>query len=297
MSYSVEDLEAQAQLALDKFQPQLAIEFFKRIFELKPSHETATQIGILTEDPKWFEQSIALDSKKSKSYFPYAQILQSEQALEMYLKGIENATSTIEDLKCCSDAYCAIVELYMTDLCDLPEAESNCEKYIQRAIDLNNDNAEAFSTFASVRLSQQNNEDALVKLMQGMKLWYTPKDEEDAIVNIDQNWPAYQTRMLYAKLFIETGEFENAILCLETVEVENDEDAELWYLYGWCYLSLAKAKESADYLVDAKDCFETVLQLGEKFKDEENQVSNDILEHSISLLDEINCGDIDMQMQ
>lgn len=51
-------------------------------------------------------------------------------------------------------AYCASAELYMTDLCFEADAEKGCEAFLEKAIKLDSDNAEALSAMASLRLSQ-----------------------------------------------------------------------------------------------------------------------------------------------
>lgn len=42
-----------------------------------------------------------------------------------------------------ASAYCAVAELYMTDLCDEEDAETNLEKAIERALELQPDSTEA----------------------------------------------------------------------------------------------------------------------------------------------------------
>ncbi|VEU35780.1 unnamed protein product [Pseudo-nitzschia multistriata] len=58
-----------------------------------------------------------------------------------------------------SGAYCNIAELYLTDLCEEETAESDCEQYLEKALQLKDSDGEplvdALQTMASLRLSQQ----------------------------------------------------------------------------------------------------------------------------------------------
>ena len=57
-----------------------------------------------------------------------------------------------------SGAYCNLAELYLTDLCEEEKAESDCEQYLEKALQLKDDDGEplvdALQTMASLRLSQ-----------------------------------------------------------------------------------------------------------------------------------------------
>lgn len=59
-----------------------------------------------------------------------------------------------------SGAYCNIAELYLTDLCEEDNAESECERYLERALQIVSSDGtgpyvDALQTMASLRLSQQ----------------------------------------------------------------------------------------------------------------------------------------------
>lgn len=57
-----------------------------------------------------------------------------------------------------SGAYCNLAELYLTDLCEEEKAETDCEQYLEKALQLKDDDGEplvdALQTMASLRLSQ-----------------------------------------------------------------------------------------------------------------------------------------------
>jgi predicted Zn-dependent protease len=166
-----------------------------------------------------------------------------------------------EHLQFYSDALCALTEIYMTDLCDEEAAESNCVAFMEEAMKRHPQNPEVYSTFASVRLSQCRNEEAKELVERGMDLWYTEPEEDKALV-VDPAWPSFPSRMSLARLLIEVGSFQRALDVIETCEAEDEEDAQVWYLYGWSYMKLAETDQTAKdvHLSDAKDCLEQVLQ-------------------------------------
>lgn len=57
-------------------------------------------------------------------------------------------------------SYSSIGELYMTDLCFEPDAESQCEAAIQQSLVACPDNLDALQAYASFRLSQSRPADA-----------------------------------------------------------------------------------------------------------------------------------------
>ncbi|VDD77864.1 unnamed protein product [Mesocestoides corti] len=57
-----------------------------------------------------------------------------------------------------SNAYCAIAELYMTDLCDEPEAESNCRQAVQNATEADGKNPQAWLSTANFLTVKAENE-------------------------------------------------------------------------------------------------------------------------------------------
>ena len=103
--------------------------------------------------------------------------MQGRESLELYKSAIEIMKKVIEKSDCSvdkkvadqeeklvnslspetlkqelSNTYCAIAELYMTDLCDENEAEQECESNIKKSIEVNESNPEAWQTKARFHL-------------------------------------------------------------------------------------------------------------------------------------------------
>ncbi|KAI5839840.1 hypothetical protein DFP73DRAFT_518309, partial [Morchella snyderi] len=130
-------------------------------------------------------------------------------------------------------ALCAMAEIYMSDLCDDPDAESRCETYTTEALLLSPTSAEALQTLASLRLSQQRPTDAVAALQRSLSLWLHPSSPS-AAADDDTNTPSYAARVNLAKLLIETQQYDSALDVLERLQLEDDQLPDLWYLGGWC---------------------------------------------------------------
>ena len=139
-----------------------------------------------------------------------------------------------------------------------PDAESKCESYLNQALEIDSTNPEIFQSLASVRLSQQRNEDAKVALEKSLNLWIN--DYEPGHPSI----PPYETRISLVKLLLELSEYVKALSVLEILQKENDQVVDLWYLYGWCYFCMSLNDEHKIHLKDAQECLTTCENVNKK---------------------------------
>ncbi|KAK6363697.1 hypothetical protein TWF730_001117 [Orbilia blumenaviensis] len=138
--------------------------------------------------------------------------------------------------KLCS-ALCGMAEIYMTDLCMKPDAESRCENYITEALLVSPSSPEALSTLASIRISQSKPDDARAALTRSLDVWKSLELGDDRI-------PPYPFRLSFTRLLIECEMYEEAMDVLEGLQQEDDQMVDLWYIGGWClFLIGAKLKE------------------------------------------------------
>ena len=84
------------------------------------------------------------------------QLFDGQQSLQLYRQGITILTTKVaenpelrHDL---SSAYCAVADLFMTDLCDESDAEAECSKAIECAIEAEETNPEAWQTKARLQI-------------------------------------------------------------------------------------------------------------------------------------------------
>ncbi|KAF6009276.1 hypothetical protein HII13_003621 [Brettanomyces bruxellensis] len=137
-----------------------------------------------------------------------------------------------------NQAIFAIIEIWMTDLCEEPQAESECEKWIQKALEVDPENPEAWSLLASIRISQMKNEEAVKAIERSWQLFREKKSRLE-IASKDDNMSskgesdASDLQMAYiemaepiltlAKYAIEMGLFENAALIAAAVQDINEQ--------------------------------------------------------------------------
>ncbi|KAK6356452.1 hypothetical protein TWF718_000811 [Orbilia javanica] len=177
-----------------------------------------------------------------------------------YLRRVVSAGGGSQDgeekEKLCS-ALCGMAEIYMTDLCMKPDAESRCETYITEALLVSPSSPEALSTLASIRISQSKPDDARAALARSLEVWNNLELGDDKI-------PAYPFRLSFTRLLIECEMYEEAMDVLEGLQQEDDQMVDLWYIGGWClFLIGAKLKEKEGKLQitngeDAEDWRDTL---------------------------------------
>lgn len=91
----------------------------------------------------------------------------------MYQKGIEvlqrdleeheaknNGEEVLLTKKQIASAYASIADLYMTDLCDEPSAEQNCEFSLKEALKMDSHNIDALQSLANLRMIRNKDDEA-----------------------------------------------------------------------------------------------------------------------------------------
>mmetsp|Transcript_44363 Transcript_44363/g.53609 ORF Transcript_44363/g.53609 Transcript_44363/m.53609 type:complete len:412 (-) Transcript_44363:112-1347(-) len=237
-------------------------------------------------------------------YMYLGQTGDGEESLEWYKKGVDTlegclkivVTDTKSDetavnetrQKLCS-AYCTLAELYLTDLCFAPNAESECESHLANA--LKHDTGltpDALQTVANLRLSQSRADeatDAILKVWERMKLGCEalaklvglgPDGEEGTCgelgaVEEANSLPGFEFRCQSAKLLLEAGGTQDAekknrcceaaVAVLGSLLAENDEVVEIWYLVGCAFFNMEPRDGDA-----AKVHWERALEMLETVK-------------------------------
>lgn len=137
-----------------------------------------------------------------------------------------------------STALCGVVEVYMTDLSWEEDAEQRCEALVTEATMVGAEFAEPWQTLASVRISQQREEDAQAALKRSLEVW---KDEDAESEKV----PDFPTRVSLARLLMEAAMESEALEVLERLVLEDDQSVEVWYLGGWCLYILGEKEREA----------------------------------------------------
>ncbi|XP_041367293.1 probable assembly chaperone of rpl4 [Gigantopelta aegis] len=315
--YSVSQLLDKAEDCINEFQYEVAQKFCQRALEMEPDNvrtlETTGNLLMELGDPDGAKQCFgrAVEVSPDSGYAKYmclGQLFEGVQAVECYQKGIQlmvkekqeqqaqeisaacRGGDQVTDLDI-SNAYCAIGELYMTDLCFEEDAEVKCEEVVEKAVSSDKENPEAFQLKANFLLSKDKKEEAKDAIKQSVSLWL-PKlqamDKEDTLEEqfdpVQAVAVSYESQVSTGKILIEVEEYELAAEVLESLLDQNDEDPQVWYLLGWAnFLQGDDYKENARfYLNKAKKVYHKV-----KMNDEE------LLKHIDELLCELGPGEGD----
>jgi len=138
----------------------------------------------------------------------------------------------------------------------LDDAEKKAEKYATLACDASPDSPVALSLFASVRISQNRNDEA----SQLLDVAHTKLFTKPGLV------PSYPERLHIVKLFIETEKHGKALELLETLQREDEDNVELWYYYTVAYFSDVSDSTREDNWKNACECAEMCLKLYDKME-------------------------------
>lgn len=211
-----------------------------------------------------------------EKFLSLGQLEGSRPGLEWYEKGLAglrsmasstnatngpNATTIPQKI---SDALCGMVEIWMTDLCMEPEAESTCEKLITEALLVSDQIPESWSVLGSIRISQQRNDDAKEALDKSWQLYLNRDigvEDLPALIRLAQN-------------MTEMEMLEHVIEVTTVVMRIDDQIIDVYYLNGLAHFELYRTaantngstsdeypRETLRHIHYSKEAFETVLQL------------------------------------
>ncbi|CDS05357.1 hypothetical protein LRAMOSA07886 [Lichtheimia ramosa] len=278
-NYTVADLIPRIQSNIDSLEYPAAYAFCKKALELEPTNAELLEVtGQVEMELERFQEArdhmlAAIQVSPESGYSKYmylGQMSVEKEAIQAFEKGVQLMIKEREQQPEGSEEYmlisakiasalCSMTEIYLTDCCFEPEAEQKCEEYLSQAQQISPETPEVYQLLASVRLSQQRNEEAVSILQQSMSLWMNKEFGDPAI-------PIYDSRLSLVRLLLEIGMFEQAFTVLEGLQKENDQVVDLWYLYGWAYYCLGddentSQEERQGHWEDARDCLETAVKL------------------------------------
>lgn len=253
----VSTLLQRAQNCIDKMDGKGALLHLEEALKQQPDNlevvdKTANVYMELGEDEKAFPllvKSAKEDPDHNYEKWMYlGQLQNGNDAVTCYRKGIQlleaevNATPDGEDkqmlLNRLCGAYCSVGELYMTDLCEEPDAEQNCEGCITHGLSLCPDNVDGLVMLASCRMSQCRFDDAEQILMHVSEIIAAIDTTTDFL-------PAYDVRLFAGKMLLELDNddscrdrCEAAVNLFDQLLLENDENNELLFLMATAHYNL-----------------------------------------------------------
>eukprot|EP01104_Vermistella_antarctica_P013840 TRINITY_DN425_c2_g1_i1.p1 TRINITY_DN425_c2_g1~~TRINITY_DN425_c2_g1_i1.p1 ORF type:complete len:412 (-),score=138.88 TRINITY_DN425_c2_g1_i1:1729-2964(-) len=258
-----------ASSLVDTFQFDLAAKFYEKALNLEPQNTDVMfllasadlELGRLHQAQQLLARAIELSPNKgAQKFMLFGQFVSCEESLKYYEKGLEimrNELSGCSEVarrqvlkKEISTGLVTMAEVYLTDLCFDPNAETKCGEYLTEALQVDDTNPETYQTMASFCISSQNLPKARECLQKSLNLWATSMD----------SIPSYEFRVTTGKLLLELEQPTEAATVLELLILEDDSDVEVLYL-------LALAQRGNNSLERALDCCQAIVAKLDKEKE------------------------------
>ncbi|KAI3645311.1 hypothetical protein MP228_011475 [Amoeboaphelidium protococcarum] len=225
-------LEIRGQCEMELHQYERAIQTWLSIIEHNPDNFQAYlylgQLHAGKESVEYIEQGIQRCQQKSA--------ICSDDSLKLELQFY------------ISNAYCSLVDIYMSDLCFEDDAEQKCNQYASSAIQSCESNPDAYMTMASLQLTIKNIDQAKQFLLQSVSLWI-PQDilevcndissQDYQLMSPMSDMPSYESRLNLVRQLMECELFDVALIVIESLLGENDVDLSVLHCKALTYWSMA----------------------------------------------------------
>ena len=189
-----------------------------------------------------FDLSLKMDPQTVTLYI-LGQLSSGHAAINYYKQGISMDKNDNSKMT----AYLAMIEIYMTDLCDEANASDVCNELIDCCLGLNQPTSDLYFAISDVRLCQLENAKSKGAVETAVNLYI-----ENFYTETPKNIPTYDSRIKGSKVCIELGLIDMALDILKTCEYEFDEDLDMLYLTSYCYCLLSDTESSNIYLEKLK---------------------------------------------
>jgi len=300
--HNIDDLLDKAEGCLDEYNLELAQKFCERALQIDEKNIRALQLtaglfldmGDVENAQNCLGRAIHLEPESGYSkYLSLAQIMTGVQSRELCRKAIELIKTQISTLpptdeslaelrRDLSNALVSVSELYMTDLCDEQEAETESKSCIEEATQADPTNPEAFQAQANYALIVGNIEEAKTAINKSLELWLPDhlKFIEDGISGKETTL-TIEFRQSTVKMLLDLEDYDNAIKILDALISADETDVNTWYLLGWT--NFLRCKTEPDYTGNARFYLKKAEQVNKKYPSDDE----DLIEHIKSLLDEL----------
>lgn len=260
-TYSLDELLGKASELLDECQFELAEKFCQRALEMNADHPQALEMcanlllerGEVEKAQHCLGRAITVQPESGFSkYLTAGQLFTGTSSRDLYLKGVElllaapstSSDSDTSDVKTqLSSAYVALSELYMSDLCDLPEAETESARFISLALQTDPTNPETWQADAHYKLVTEHFEEAKGSMRKSLDLWLPGHTSFIETGEGQETSLSYNSRLETVKLLLDLEMLDEATKICDGLLEEDDEVVTPWYLLGWINF----LKEDQDY--------------------------------------------------
>ena len=220
---------------------------------LDAAGEILLELGQVDQAREVLTRSVQLNPSGSFCTYMYlGQLCQGVDAVACYDRGIKLLTKELESadgddallLRAkLSESLSSKAELYMTDLCDMPNAEAQCQAAIEASLQADPSNVDALLTAANLFCVVQNREQAIEHL-----------DRAAAVLEqLGDNRPPPHVCLNCAKLYVELEEHEKAAEQLEEVLADDDQLTEAHFMLAVEYQALGDKESAQESCTKAHD--------------------------------------------
>eukprot|EP00049_Salpingoeca_infusionum_P017824 m.354513 g.354513 ORF g.354513 m.354513 type:complete len:339 (-) comp17039_c0_seq1:3839-4855(-) len=273
--HSVQALMDKAHEAFESYNIQVSELFANRVLEQDPLHAPALELLALIHlqreqpEPAWelLQRAVQVAPNEGATKYMYlGQICEGEEAAAAIQQGLSILAVELDEMAAqkaseelilekqqqISTAFCSLAEVYLTDLCEVDEAQSTCLALMEKALEYHPENVEALQTLASIYMSTCQPDEARDALMRSMSLWWqelhAPEADDVAAAAAGEDaegeaalletehadaLPDYEFRINTLKLLLELREYELAFKLADMLLAEDDDIMQVWYLQGW----------------------------------------------------------------
>jgi len=158
-----------------------------------------------------------------------------------------------------SNTYVSISEIYMTDLCDEPEAEAESRNCIDLSVSADPSNPESYQALANYSLVTGKLDEAKSAIDKSLELWLPAQIGFLEKGEGEETSLSYSFRLSTAKILMDLEEFDVATKVLESLIEEDEEVVTSWYLLGW--LNYLRSRTDTDYAGNAKFYLDKALKV------------------------------------
>ena len=186
----------------------------------------------------------------SAKYMTVAQMYGGAEGLQYYKTGAEaiaqmmqkpgvGAEEMSELKEAMAQCFCAVAELWTTDLCLEDGAEHQCKAALDFAKQHNQNNVELHYLYAQLYLRLDDFENSKASLAHALKLLEYLDEERQ---------PSTDIKIEIGKLLMQVQEWDEAYLFLKSLLVEDDGNGYLYYLMGETLKRLGKFTRYAFFI-------------------------------------------------
>jgi len=270
---NIPELVARAEACVGDYDFEGALKLFEQALQLDPNStpvldavgEVLLEMGEHEKAKAVFIQSVQLAPEGSFATYMYlGQLMNGTDAVACFdrgstllLKEMEGESDVVAKQllgRKLSSALCARAELYMTDLCDDPQAEAECSRSLSNAVEHDPTNPDAWVAKANFHICQQDAATGLQCLDKAVELVEAIEDD-DAL-------PPFEVRLSIGKMYVELAEHAKVTAVLEDLLAEDDEHIEVLFMLSVAYKELGE-------VASAQECAEKATVLFAKLPPEE----------------------------